>query len=52
MKYKKGGAWIIPNFKFWFQVVEKYLEDEELESFDIYPSGWTICKDILHDSFQ
>ncbi|CCD65345.3 Cyclic nucleotide-binding domain-containing protein [Caenorhabditis elegans] len=35
-----------------YEVVEKYLEDEELESFDIYPSGWTICKDILHDSFH
>uniref|UniRef100_A0A1I7TB68 Ion_trans domain-containing protein n=2 Tax=Caenorhabditis tropicalis TaxID=1561998 RepID=A0A1I7TB68_9PELO len=32
-----------------FEVDEKYFDNVELESYDVYPTGWTIFKEILDD---
>ncbi|KAF1759593.1 hypothetical protein GCK72_016060 [Caenorhabditis remanei] len=32
-----------------FEVDERYFENAELESYDVYPTGWTIAKEVLED---
>ncbi|CAO4375882.1 unnamed protein product [Caenorhabditis nigoni] len=33
-----------------FEVDEKYFDNVELESYDVYPTGWTIFKEIFEDT--